>query len=103
MEDSLENCVTSVSEDYPASIGVLDILSEDVSIMSHAGYDQNDEFYNFYEATGGRATITMDGLSNFKRQGAAKRLVPSSYGTPPAPIVDCYHGDGLSHTPKKEK
>ncbi len=38
-----------------------------------------------------------------KRQGAAKRLVPSSYGTPPAPIVDCYHGDGLSHTPKKEK
>ena len=92
-----------ISEDYPAHTGMLDILSEDVSIMSHTGYDQNDEFYNFYEATGGRATITMDGLSSLKRQGAAKRLVPSSYGTPPAPIVDCYHGDGLSHTPKKEK
>ena len=77
-----------ISEDYPATTEMLKILSEDVSLMSHAGYDQNDEFYNFYEATGGRATITMDGLSSLKRQGAAKRLVPSSYGTPP-PIVEC--------------
>lgn len=83
-----------ISEDYPTDTKMLDLLSEDVSFMSHAGYDQNDEIYNFYEATGGRATITMDGLSSLKRRGAGKRLVPSSYGTPP-PIVECeidHHG-----------
>lgn len=74
-----------ISEDYPATTAMLEILSEDVALMSYAGYDQHDEFYNFYEATGGRATLTMDGLSSLKRQGAAKRLVPSSYGTPPPP------------------
>jgi len=83
-----------ISEDYPTDTRTLDILSEDVSFMSQAGYDQNDEIYNFYEATGGRATITMDGLSSLKRRGAGKRLVPNSYGTPP-PIVECeidHHG-----------
>lgn len=78
-----------IGKDYPTDTRSLDILSEDVSLMSHAGYDQNDEFYNFYEATGGRATIAMAGLSSLKRQGTAKPLVlPSSYGTPP-PIVEC--------------
>ena len=83
-----------ISEDFPVDTRILDLLSEEVSLMSHAGYDQNDKVYNFYEATGGRATITMDGLSSLKRQGAGKRLVPSSYGTPP-PIVECeidHHG-----------
>lgn len=76
-----------ISEDYPADTRTLDILSEDVASVSYAGYDQDDKFYNFYEATDGRATITMDGLSSLKRRGAGKRLVPSSYGTPPSPIM----------------
>ena len=62
---------------------------------AHVGEDQYrlEWFYrgvrsNFYEATGGRGTITMDDLSHFQRDASAKRLVPSSFGTPLPPIVD---------------
>ena len=75
-----------VSEDYPATREFLETLSADASQFSHAG---RDGFYwnNFYEATGGRATMAMDGLSQFKHHGSAKRVVPKSFGTPPPPIV----------------
>ena len=76
-----------ISEDYPAIRQTLERLSDDVSWLSHAGEDEAEQ-YNFYEATGGRGTITMDGLSQFKSRASAKRLVPSSFGTPPPPIVD---------------
>ena len=77
-----------IGKDYPVDTRRLEWLSKDVSAMGHAGSDQRwqSQFYNFYEATGGRATLTMDGLSSSKRRGAAKRLVPSSFGTPPPPI-----------------
>ena len=76
-----------ISEDYPAVRQTLERLSDDVSWLSHAGEDEAEQ-YNFYEATGGRGTITMDGLSQLKSRASAKRLVPSSFGTPPPPIVD---------------
>ena len=53
-----------ISEEFPATQRVLDVVSDGVSWFSHAG-DNQDEEYNFYEATGGRGTITMDGLSQF--------------------------------------
>ena len=43
---------------------MLEMLSEDVSWFSHAGEDELNRF-NFYEATGGRGTIVMDGLPEF--------------------------------------
>ena len=76
-----------VSEDYPVTRSELAFLSTDASWFSHAG-EVESIYNNFYEATGGRATITMDGLSQFQSRAATKRLVPSSYGTPPPPIVD---------------
>ena len=76
-----------VSEDYPATRKFLEALSNDATLFSHAGEDQFDDWYNFYEATGGRATIAMDGLSQFKRSGASKRPAVRSFGTPPPPIV----------------
>ena len=76
-----------VSEDYPAVRKSLEALSSDVTLFSHAGGDQFDEWYNFHEATGGRATIAMDGLSQFKSTGAPKRPAVRSFGTPPPPIV----------------
>lgn len=76
-----------VSEDYPATREFLEMLSNDASLFSYAGKDQFDEWYNFYEATGGRATIAMDGLSQFKNRGAAKRPALRSFGTPPPPVV----------------
>ncbi|MCY3764406.1 MAG: leucine-rich repeat domain-containing protein [Gemmatimonadetes bacterium] len=75
------------SEDYPATRKFLEALSNDATLFSHAGEDQFDDWYNFYEATGGRATIAMDGLSRFKRTGASKRPAVRSFGTPPPPIV----------------
>ena len=76
-----------IDEDHPATKEVLETVSRNVSWFSHAGSDEFDQ-HNFYEATGGRATITMDGLSQFQRRSATKRLVRRSFGTPPPPIVD---------------
>ena len=76
-----------ISEEFPATRTNLEALSADVSWFSHPGADEVDYKYNFYEATGGRGTITMDGLSQLKRRGSAKRVVPKSFGTPPPPIV----------------
>ncbi len=61
-----------VDEDHPTTLEVLETLSDDVSWFSHAGdVGRTDEQgrlrYNFYEATGGRGTITMDGLSESLR------------------------------------
>ena len=78
-----------ISEDYPATRERLERLSDDVSWFSHAGKDESGPpVTNFYEATGGRGTITMTGLSQFQSRARAKRLTPSSFGTPPLPIVD---------------
>ena len=83
-----------VSEDYPAIRQSLDALSNDATLFSHAGEDQFDDWYNFYEGTGGRATIAMDGLSQFKSTAAVKRPTVRSFGTPPPPIhslCECEH------------
>ena len=53
-----------VDETHPATQEALQTLSEDVSWFSHPGDDETYRF-NFYEATGGRGTITTDGLSKF--------------------------------------
>ena len=92
-----------VSEEYPATRKILEVLSNDVTLFSHPGEDQF-EWYNFYEATGGRGTITMDGLSQFQRRAEAKIVAPRSFGTPPPPIVDHWEiGNGredLERTPR---
>ena len=51
-----------VDESHPATRERLERLSADVSWFSHPGEDEAGQ-HNFYEATGGRGTITMDGLS----------------------------------------
>ena len=43
---------------------LLESLSADIAWFSFPGADESEET-NFYEATGGRATISMDGLSEF--------------------------------------
>ena len=56
-----------VSEDYPATQEILERVSNAVSWFSYAGEDESDPRSNFYEATGGRGTITMGGLSQLRR------------------------------------
>ena len=66
-----------VGQNHQANLETLEMLSEDVSWFSHAG-DDGTYRYNFYEATGGRGTITMDGLSQF-----VKDTIPATLpGTP---------------------
>ena len=78
-----------ISERHPATRARLERLSGDVTWFSHVGKDESGPpVTNFYEATGGRGTITMDDLSHFQSRASAKRSVPSSFGTPPPPIVD---------------
>ena len=54
-----------IDENHPASRRVLEGVSDFVFWFNYAGEDEYDQTYNFYEATGGRSTITMDGLSQF--------------------------------------
>ena len=76
-----------ISDAYPATREFLETLGNDVNLFSQEG-ENEFQWYNFYEATGGRATITMEGLSQFRRSAGSKIVVPGSFGTPPPPIVD---------------
>ena len=81
-----------VSEDYTATREILESVSDDALWYSHVGEDDLEKhgrlLSNFYEVTGGRGTISMGGLSQFKRSAGAKKAIPRSFGTPPPPIVD---------------
>ena len=92
-----------ISEAYPATQEILDTVTRDVAWFSHAGPDESYR-YNFYEASGGRATITMDGLSQVQRSAGANKPAASSLGTPPSPIVDRWKignsGEGRDWTPR---
>ncbi len=57
-----------IDENHPAINRVLRNLSGFASWFSYVGYGHFENYYNFYEATGGRGTITMDGLSQFRKQ-----------------------------------
>ena len=57
--------VLLVDDDHPATPAQIQEVSDHVSSFSHPGNDDDPDDYNYYEATGGRGTITMDGLSGF--------------------------------------
>ncbi len=58
-----------IDESHPAYASQLDQLSDEVTEFSGRG-DNFDRPYSLFEATGGRATLEMDGLSQFN-SGAA--------------------------------
>ncbi len=57
---------------HPATRESLDTVCAGVSWFSHRGDDES-EGYNFFEATGGRGTITMDGLSEVEKRDGKGR------------------------------
>ena len=57
-----------IDDNHPAIRWQLDQLSNDVAAFSFPG-TKDDRLINFYEATGGRATISMDGLAQFRKSG----------------------------------
>ena len=72
-----------INEKHPVNRRILEQLSDDVSWTSHAAFTEEGDGAlrktNFYESTGGRATITMDGLSNSQSRASSKRMVPGSF------------------------
>ncbi len=56
-----------IDSSHPATREQLDALSDDITWFTNPNNDDNTN-YNFYEATGGRATITMGGLSGFEKE-----------------------------------
>ena len=60
-----------IDEDHPATTEVLTALSDDVARFSQAGPDDDDGYFNLFEATLGRAEMVMGGLSEFRLEAAA--------------------------------
>ena len=76
--------VLLVDDDHPATPAQLERLSEHVRQISHPQEDSSS-LYNYYEATGGRGTIAMDGLAALRRSMASEPTPPPSFGRPPPP------------------
>ena len=69
--------VLAVDPLHPPLQSTLDDLSEAIQVFTHAGKDDDRSLFNFWEATGDRATLTMDGLSAYRRSGVAGKRVVS--------------------------
>ena len=79
--------VVLLLDDRPVSRLQVETLSEDVAAFSHPG-DDGHRLYNYYEATGGRGTMTMDGLSRFRRSRPRRSTTVSrSFGRIPPPHI----------------
>ena len=71
---------------HPPHADVLQEMSERASRFGLRGDDGDADYFNYYEATLGRATLTLDGLSAMlKREASAPANLPASFGNPPPP------------------
>ena len=60
--------VLLIDESHPATRKRLDSVTEDIEWFSFVGNDSDTTRHNFYEATGGRATMNLSGLETLSRQ-----------------------------------
>ena len=72
--------VLLVDKNHPAVRWQVDRVSNAVAAFTYAGPDDGNDRLNFYEATGGRATIAMDGLSKYQKAKPPATLVPLNVG-----------------------
>ena len=82
-------------DDHPATESQLQELSEAVSVFSKAQEDTRRS-YNYFEATGGRGSITMGDLSKFRKTTPGLPVRPASHGTPPLPSFCWLDPNGTS-------
>lgn len=84
--------VLLTDDDHPATDEQLALLSDHAAWFSLPARDES-HLHNFFEATGGRGTVTMDGLSQYgKAIPAAATGLPASFGTVPEPRVTLLDG-----------
>ena len=71
---------------HPATPEQLDRVATFTTWFSLRGDDGDEAIVNFWEATGGRGTFTMDGLTSLRRPAPAEPTgLPASFGTPVRP------------------
>ena len=77
---------------HPATEEQLRRLSEQADWLSHQGETadrvRGQRAFNFHEATGGVGTLTLDGLSQFRKSTPGLPETPASFGRPP-PLFLC--------------
>lgn len=56
--------LTVIVTDRPVSQKEWEIVNSDIEWFTKQADDGNNDLYNYWEATGGRATVKMDGLKN---------------------------------------
>ena len=89
--------VVLLMNDRAISLMQAEQLSEQVSAFSHPG-DDDEYLYNYYEATGGRGTIAMDGLSQVRKsRPSLLRTLPPPFGRIPPPHICWPDGRGGVH------
>ena len=81
--------VLLTDDDRPATLWQLRGLSANVVRFSRRGGDDLEGFHNYYEATSGLGSITMDGLLAARKPATrAPTALPASFGEAPSAIVD---------------
>ena len=81
-----------INKDESPTSDALQTLSEDANWLAMQG-DDGTRLYNYYEATGGRATLSLGDLSTFRKADpGAPTSLPASFGTPPPPTATMLDG-----------
>ena len=80
-------------EDHPATDAQLHTLSAHATAFGMRGSDGYGWLSNFHEATGGRGSMTLDGLSLARKSSpATPRELPASFGVVPLPQASTIDG-----------
>ena len=87
--------------DHPATPSQLEELSQTVSAFSTNREDGSSR-YNYFEATGGRASIAMGELSQVRKSAAGLPITPVSFGDPPPDSFCWTEGVGDPHFGHRE-
>ena len=80
--------------DHPATDEQLERISAAVAHFSYNGDDGDADSDNFYEATSGRSSLTMDGLAQLRKASPGIGELPSSFGAVPPPAFCRPRPDG---------
>ena len=91
-----------VDEDHPVSFAQASRLSDHVEWLMRSGEDADATFnyHDYHEATGGRATLRLDGLSESRKSAPSTASLPPSFGVAPPPQFCSVGADGtLTHPP----
>ena len=85
--------VLLTDDDHPATTEQLDRLSEHAAWFSRRRVDDIDGLFNYYEATRGRGSVAMGGLTQVRRAATATgSTLPASFGVAPEPRLTLIDG-----------